>query len=133
MRKACVGRGGSGMKITIWAAAAALAVIAGAAAAQTSSGAAGGADLAGDWQGQMKVHQEMLPIIIHLGNQVTGDSPAERLFGVPGKLEQSGDKLTVTLQTGGVFEGALTKAGKLEGAYTRGDLTVPVVLERQAA
>jgi hypothetical protein len=81
----------------------------------------------------MKVHQEMLPIVIHLGSQVTGDSPAERLFAIPGKLEQSGDKLVVTLATGGVFDGAMTKAGKLEGTYTRGDLTVPVVLERQAA
>jgi hypothetical protein len=108
----------------------ALAMIGGAAAAQT---AAAPADVGGDWQGQMKVHQEMLPIVIHLGSQVTGDSPAERLFGVPGKLEQTGDKLKVTLQTGGVFEGALTKAGKLEGEYTRGDFTIPVVLERQAA
>ena len=121
------------MKTTIGVAALALAVIGGAAAAQAPVQAAGGANLAGDWQGQMKVHKELLPIVIHLGSEVTGDSPAERLFGVPGKLEQNGDKLTVTLQTGGVFEGALTKAGKLEGAYTRGDFTVPVVLERQAA
>jgi hypothetical protein len=122
------------MKSTIGAGALALAMIAGGALAQTvAAPAAPAANVGGDWQGQMKVHQEMMPIVIHLGSQVTGDSPAERLFGVPGKLEQTGDKLKVTLQTGGVFEGALSKAGKLEGEYTRGDLTVPVVLERQLA
>jgi hypothetical protein len=120
------------MKSTIGAGALALAMIAGGALAQTVP-AAPAADVGGDWQGQMKVHQEMLPIVIHLGSQVTGDSPAERLFGVPGKLEQTGGRLKVTLQTGGVFEGALNKAGKLEGEYTRGDFTVPVVLERQLA
>ena len=115
------------MKTIIGATALAL-VITGAAAAQTPP-----ADVGGDWQGQMKVHQETLPIVFHLGAQVTGDSPAERLFAVPGKLEQSGDKLKVTLATGGVFDGALTKAGKLEGEYSRGDFSTPVVLERQVA
>jgi hypothetical protein len=119
------------MKSTMGAGALALAVIAGGALAQPASAPA--ANLGGDWQGQMKVHQEMLPIVIHLGGAVTGDSPAERLFGVPGTLEQTGDKLKVTLQSGVVFEGALTKAGKLEGEYTRGDFTVPMVLERQLA
>lgn len=106
----------------------AVALAAGSAAAQTAPAATDG-----DWQGQIKVRQDSLPIVLHLGAQVTGDSPGERMFGVPGKLEQAGGRLKVTLQSGGVFDGTLTKAGKLEGTYSEGSLEVPLVLERQVA
>ena len=115
------------MKIGIGLAAASVVVLAGAAAAQTAPPAVDGV-----WQGQMKLRQDSLPVVIHLGPQVTGDSPAERVFGVPGKLEQAGEHYKVTLEDGVVFDGVLTKGGKLEGAYTRGELSVPLVLERQA-
>lgn len=112
------------MKPVMGIAAFALAVVAGGAAAQT-------APTDGVWQGQIKVRQDTLPIVLHLGAQVTGDSPAERMFGVPGKLEEAGGRVKVTLQSGAVFDGALTKTGKLEGAYSQGSLEVPLVLERQ--
>ena len=104
-------------------------MIAGSAAGQTPAATVAATD--GVWQGQIKVRQDSLPIVLHLGAQVTGDSPGERMFGVPGKREESGGRLKVTLQSGGVFDGALTKAGKLEGTYSQGSLEVPLVLERQ--
>jgi hypothetical protein len=114
------------MRQMAWMAAVSLAAFAATAAAQTPP-------LGGDWQGVVKVRQDALPIVIHLGSQVTGDSPAERIFGDPGKLEQAGDRYKVTFQSGGEFDGALTKEGKLQGTYTKDDLSVPLVLERQQA
>jgi len=110
-----------------WMTAVSLAALAATAAAQTPA-----APLGGDWQGVVKVRQDALPIVIHLGGQVTGDSPAERIFGDPGKLEQADGRYKVTFQSGGEFDGALTKDGKLQGTYTKDDLSVPLVLERQA-
>ena len=117
------------MKTSILAAAVAFAVSAGAAAAQTAP--ADSVD--GVWQGELKVHQDSLPIVIHFGQQVTGDSPAERIFGAPGTLQQTGDRYKVVFRDVGEFDGALTKDGKLTGTYTRGDLSEPLVLERQEA
>ena len=76
--------------------------------------------------------KDELPIIIRLGAQVNGDSPAERLFADPGKLEQTGEKLKVTFQSGGEFEGVLTKDGKLTGAFSKGGFSGPLVLVKQA-
>ena len=115
------------MRLVFGSALLALTMTAGSAAAQAPAGTATN----GDWQGQITVRKDSLPIVLHLGAQVTGDSPAERMFGVPGKLEQTGDRLKVTLQSGGVFDGALTKGGKLEGTYSQGAVEVPLVLERQ--
>jgi len=109
---------------------AALALVAAGASAQPAAPA--GATVTGDWQGQVTAGKEQLPIILHLGAQVTGDSPAERVFGDPGKLEQAGDKLKVTFQSGGVFEGELGKDGKLTGAFSKGSFSAPIVLVRQA-
>lgn len=117
------------MRRILWMAALSLAAWGGAAGAQAPPAPV----IGGDWQGDVKVRKDSLPIVIHLGTAVTGDSPAERIFGEPGKLEQAGDRYKVTLQSGGEFEGALTKEGRLQGTYTKGDLTVPLVLEKQAA
>lgn len=117
------------MRRIVWMAALSLAAWGAAAAAQAPPAAA----IGGDWQGDIKVRKDSLPIVIHLGTAVTGDSPAERIFGDPGKLEQAGDRYKVTFQSGGAFEGALTKDGKLQGTYTKDDLSVPLVLERQMA
>lgn len=110
---------------------AALALTAGATAAQPVAPAQ--PTVSGVWQGQVKVDKDQLPLIFHLGDKVTGDSPAERLFDDPGKLEQAGDKYKVTLQSGGEFEGALGKDGKLTGTFSKGSFSAPLVLERQAA
>jgi hypothetical protein len=117
------------MRSVLWTVALSLAALGGAAAAQAQPAPV----IGGDWQGDVKVRKDSLPIVIHLGAAVTGDSPAERIFGEPGKLVQAGDRYKVTLQSGGEFEGALTKEGRLQGTYTKGDLTVPLVLEKQAA
>lgn len=116
------------MRALLCAAAVGLAAFGVCARAQTPPAAI---SVIGDWQGALKVHQDSLPLVFHFGAQVTGDSPAERIFGAPGKLEQAGDKYKVTFQDVGEFEGALTKDGKLSGTYTRGDLTEPLVLERE--
>jgi hypothetical protein len=121
------------MKVLIMGAA--LTVLAAGASAQPAAPAATtatGATVTGDWQGQVTAGKEQLPIILHLGAQVTSDSPSERVFGDPGKLEQAGDKLKLTFQSGGAFEGALGKDGKLEGTFSKGSFSAPIVLVRQA-
>ena len=100
----------------------------GAAAAQAP--AAG--EVAGDWQGYVKVRDQSLPLVFHLGDEVTGDSPAEARYGIKGELQLQDGKYRISFISGGTFEGEL-KAGKLDGTYTRGALVVPLVLERQAA
>jgi len=113
----------------------ALALVAGAAMGQTAApGAAAGAPavVSGVWQGEVKAGKDQLPIIIRLGAQVSGDSPAERLFADPGKLEQTGDSYRVTFQSGGAFEGALGKDGKLTGTFSKGNFSAPLVLVKQA-
>ena len=102
--------------------------MAGAAAAQGPAPA----EVAGDWQGHVKVRDQSLPLVFHLGPEVTGDSPAEARFGIKGQLQQADGKYKVSLTSAGDFEGVL-KDGKLEGTYTRGSLNVPLVLERKAA
>jgi len=113
----------------------ALALVAGAAMGQTPPAAAPSgapAGVTGVWQGEVKAGKDQLPIIIRLGAQISGDSPAERLFADPGKLEQTGEKLKVTFQSGGEFEGVLTKDGKLTGAFSKGNFSGPLVLVKQA-
>jgi hypothetical protein len=102
--------------------------LAGAAAAQTAAPA----EVAGEWQGYVKVNGQDLPLVYHLGLQVTGDSPAEARYGIKGELQQTDGKYKVSLVSAGEFEGVL-KDGKLEGTYTRGNLKAPLVLERKAA
>jgi hypothetical protein len=109
-----------------------LALGAGTAPLDVSWGQAAPATVTGVWQGSVKAGGDQLPIIIHLGEKVSGDSPAERLFGDPGKLEQAGEKLKVTFQSGGEFEGALGKDGKLAGTFSKGNFSAPLVLEKQA-
>jgi len=121
------------MKRIAWGAA--LALVAGAAMGQTAPTAAPAgapASVTGVWQGEVKAGKDELPIIIRLGAEVSGDSPAERLFADPGKLEQKGDSYKVTFQSGGVFEGALGKDGKLTGAFSKGSFSAPLVLVKQA-
>ena len=112
---------------------AARALAAGAFTAGTAWGQAAPAAVTGVWQGSVKAGGDQLPIIIHLGETVSGDSPAERLFGDPGKLEQAGEKLKVTFQSGGEFDGALGKDGKLAGTFSKGGFSAPLVLEKRAA
>jgi hypothetical protein len=102
--------------------------MAGSAAAQTAAPA----EVAGDWQGYVKVRDQSLPLVFHLGSEVTGDSPAEARYGIKGQVQQADGKYKVSLTSAGDFEGVL-KNGKLEGTYTRGSLVVPLVLERKAA
>ncbi|HEV2531422.1 hypothetical protein [Phenylobacterium sp.] len=109
---------------------AALALIAGAALGQAAAPAPAG--VTGVWQGEVKAGKDAMPIIIRLGAQVNGDSPAERLFAEPGKLEQTGDSYRVTFQSGGEFAGALTKEGKLSGTFSKGGFSAPLVLVKQA-
>lgn len=116
------------MSVQVWAAAL---VLAAGATARAQAPAQPGA-VNGVWQGEVTVQKEALPIVIRLGEQVSGDSPAERLFGDPGKLEQAGGKLRVTFQSGAVFEGELTKDGKLSGAFSKGAINAPLVLVKQA-
>ena len=113
------------MKTIILAASLSL-VLAGVAVAQPAP-----PEVAGDWQGVVSVGDQSLPIVIHLGAAVTGDSPSENRFDIAGTLENAGGKYKVSFVSGGVFEGALTD-GKLVGAYSKGDVSVPLTLERKA-
>jgi hypothetical protein len=88
-------------------------------------------EVSGDWQGYVKVRDQSLPLVFHLGPEVTGDSPAEARYGMRGEMQQADGKYRISFESGGTFEGQL-KAGKLEGTYTRGALIVPLVLERKA-
>ena len=114
------------MKSLFLAGAVALA-IAGAAAAQPAP-----AEVKGDWQGAISVEGRALPIVVHLGDEITGDSPAEDRYGIAGKLETAGGKYKVSFISGSVIEVAL-KDGKLEGVLTSGQLSAPLVLERKPA
>ena len=115
------------MRTLIAAGAVALALAGGAAAQQAAP-----AEVAGDWQGFVKVRDQSLPLVFHLGAEVTGDSPAEARYGIKGELQQAEGRYKVVLTSGGEFEGVL-KEGKLQGTYTRGSLQLPLTLERKAA
>ena len=116
------------MKSLFLAGAVALA-IAGAAAAQPAP-----AEVRGDWAGAVTVEGRTLPIVVHLGDEITGDSPAEDRYGIAAKLEKDGAKYRVSFISGSTFEGVL-KDGKLEGVLTAGGgaVNAPLTLERKAA
>lgn len=102
--------------------------LAGAAAAQSAP-----PEVAGDWKGQVDAATVTLPIVLHLGAAVTGDSPSENRFGIPGKLEKADGKYRVSFETGGVIEVILTKEGRLEGDFSKDGHTAPLTLEREPA
>lgn len=89
-------------------------------------------EVSGIWRGAVEAEGASLPIVIHIDATATGDSPDEQVFRVPGKLEHVGESYRVTFQSGGVFEGRLTKEGKLSGTYSKEGQSVPLVLEREA-
>lgn len=106
-----------------------LAVLPAAALAQ----AVPGPEVAGDWKGRVTTDQVDLPFVVHLGAKVSGDSPAENRFGIPGRFEKTSGGYRVTFESGGVLDANLTKPDTLEGTYSKDGLVIPLTLTRAAA
>ena len=90
-----------------------------------------GPEVAGDWQGTVQTAEVSLPFVVHLGAKVSGDSPSENRFGIAGKFERNGESYRVTFESGGVLDAKLTKAGALEGTYSKDGLVIPLTLQRK--
>ena len=75
-------------------------------------------DLEGDWSGYIEDGPDRIPVALHFkksetGYVVTGDSPAQSTFGIPGKLRAETPALKVEFEAiRGVFEAKWDAAQK---------------------
>ena len=91
----------------------------------------------GDWQGSLQVGPQSLPLVIHLtpgegGLAATMDSPAQGAMGIPvSSVRTSGDSLVFEVQViQGRYEGVRRADGSVEGTWSQGPNSLPLVLER---
>lgn len=92
----------------------------------------------GLWQGTLKVPGGELRIVFHINKADDGkllatlDSPDQGATGIP--VEEcafSKDKLTLTAKSiGGGFEGTMKNDSAIEGKWTQGGMSLPLVLNR---
>lgn len=96
-------------------------------------------DPVGTWQGTLEVPGGgSLRIVFHVTKDEEGklsstmDSPDQGAFGLPMDLTAFQDNtLRMEMdQIDGVFEGTANEAGALEGSWTQGGQSFPLVLER---
>jgi hypothetical protein len=90
-------------------------------------------ELAGDWQGEITLGDQTVPVVLHFGQAVTADSPAEQRFGIAATLEHTGGVYKVTFVSGSELDLQLTPEGELKGSWSKDNLTAPLVLKRKAA
>jgi uncharacterized protein len=83
----------------------------------------------GDWNGRIAGR---LPIIFHLGEQVTLDSPDQNAFGLPAALSMVDGKVVISVGTVGArFEGELSANGQsLSGLFHQSGQRLPLTLSR---
>jgi pimeloyl-ACP methyl ester carboxylesterase len=83
----------------------------------------------GDWNGRIAGR---LPIIFHLGDQATLDSPDQNAFGVPVTLNTGDGKIVISIgATGPRFEGELSANGQsLSGLFHQAGQSIPLILSR---
>jgi pimeloyl-ACP methyl ester carboxylesterase len=83
----------------------------------------------GDWNGRIAGR---LPIIFHLGDKVTLDSPDQNAFGMPANLNISDGKVVISIGAAGPrFEGELSANGQsLSGLFHQAGQSIPLVLSR---
>jgi fermentation-respiration switch protein FrsA (DUF1100 family) len=91
----------------------------------------------GTWQGDLTVGPQVLPLVIHIaqggeGLEATMDSPAQGATGIPvAAVEVVGPRLMLDVEAiQGRYEGDLRDDGTVEGTWTQGPTSLPLVLER---
>jgi hypothetical protein len=95
-------------------------------------------DIEGSWSGTLKSGANELRIIFRIHNTEDGlsatlDSPDQNARGLPvTAVTRNGSSLKLELkQLGGMFEGKIdTNVSVIEGAWTQGGRTLPLVLKR---
>jgi dienelactone hydrolase len=90
----------------------------------------------GSWRGELNVGQ-VLPLVIHItqgeaGLEATMDSPAQGATGIPvSAVEVEGPRLVLEVQAvQGRYEGTLQDDGSVDGTWTQGPNSLPLVLDR---
>jgi hypothetical protein len=79
------------------------------------------AELVGDWKGILEREQGPLPIVVHIGDHVTLDSPDQKAFGLTGIYGMNGANYRIDIPTAGLaYEGRLTDAQTLDGVLYQG-------------
>ena len=99
------------------------------------------ADLAGRWEGSLRVGETALPIVIRVAQSPDGlvavmDSPAQNARDIPvsGIAKLSGVVRFVVPSANGRFEGAASEDGSTwTGVWSQGGASLPLVLTRTAA
>lgn len=83
----------------------------------------------GDWNGHIAGR---LPIIFHLGEQVTLDSPDQNAFGLPAALSMVDGKVVISIgAVGARFEGQLSANGQsMSGLFLQSGQRLPLTLSR---
>jgi hypothetical protein len=124
------------MRVLALAVALALAITIGPAAAQPGEGATARAgpaqELAGDWEGVLAIGPRKLPVLLHIGDTVTADSPTQNLFGLAGVADhKDGRWRFLFLSVNADYEVVLNKDGALEGTFNQQGQHYPVVMTRK--
>ena len=89
------------------------------------------AELVGDWKGDLEREQGPLPIVVHIGDHVTFDSPAQKAFGLVGVYSMNGANYRIDIPTAGLtYEGRLSDAQTLDGVLYQGGDTPKLQFKR---
>ena len=91
----------------------------------------------GTWQGELNVGPQSLPLVVHItqgagGLEATMDSPAQGATGIPVSSVEA-DEAGLTFEVAviqGRYQGTLRDDGAVEGTWTQGPNSLPLVLER---
>lgn len=103
------------------------------------SGFVSAQDIAGDWNGALKVGGMQLRLVFHItktdaGLTATMDSPDQGAKGIPmNKVTYENSVLTVEMTAAGIqYKGTLDKTGVITGTFNQGGQSFPMVLNRKA-
>jgi hypothetical protein len=89
-------------------------------------------ELAGEWEGVLAIGPRKLPVLLHIGDTVTADSPTQNLFGLAGVADRKDGRWRfLFLSVNADYEVVLNKDGALEGTFNQEGQHYPVVMTRK--
>lgn len=96
-------------------------------------------NIAGDWNGILKIQSTQLRLVLHIGKTDSGysatmDSPDQNARGIPITMTSfESPVLTFSIANAGIsFQGSLDKDEKIAGIFTQGGQSTPLILSKNA-
>jgi hypothetical protein len=88
-------------------------------------------DLVGDWMGELQGPDGPVPIVFHIGDKTTGDSPSQEAFAIPATLSKAGDQWVLDFDSiQAVFKVKVGADGVMTGAMDQNGMTLLVTMKR---